>query len=133
MVPAEESVHELAGAILDGSPIDWQLADSCAGETDRTLLEQLRVLAAIADVHRRPLEEDTGLREWGPLRVLEPIGRGAFGEVYRAWDTRLDREVALKLLPSTSLRRRNPSHDHHRRRASPGSRAPSQRRHDLRR
>lgn len=35
---------------------------------------------------------------WGPLEILERIGRGAFGEVYRARDTRLDREVALKLV-----------------------------------
>src|SRR4029453_16330588 len=37
---------------------------------------------------------------WGPLRLIDNIGRGAFGQVYRAWDTRLDREVALKLLPA---------------------------------
>jgi serine/threonine protein kinase len=35
---------------------------------------------------------------WGHLRLLEPIGTGAFGDVYRAFDTRLHREVALKLV-----------------------------------
>lgn len=35
---------------------------------------------------------------WGHLEILESIGRGAFGEVYRARDTRLDRVVALKIL-----------------------------------
>jgi serine/threonine-protein kinase len=33
------------------------------------------------------------------LNVLEHIGRGSFGDVYRARDPRLDREVALKLVP----------------------------------
>jgi len=46
--------------------------------------------------------EDPSAREplgnWGPFQLRQRVGAGAFGEVYRAWDPTLEREVALKLL-----------------------------------
>jgi tetratricopeptide (TPR) repeat protein len=98
----EPLVDEVAAAILDGSPIDWTAVDSASTGVNRGLIHELRLVSAVADLHRRP----PGVRDaavtdvWGHLRLLERVGAGSFGEVYRAHDTRLDREVAVKLMPA---------------------------------
>jgi TolB-like protein/tetratricopeptide (TPR) repeat protein len=103
LVPtAEDLLDDLAGSVLDGNAIDWAEAESSAG-ADARVIRQLRLVASVVQVHRDALPAAAAapaepIQTWGHLQVLEQVGRGAYGEVFRAWDTRLDREVALKLI-----------------------------------
>ena len=97
-------VDDLAGAIADNDPIDWSAARShVATGSDPALIGLLETIGRVAAAYRtpsfqpRPAERKPG-DTWGPLRIVAKIGEGAFGHVYRTWDARLDREVALKLI-----------------------------------
>jgi tetratricopeptide (TPR) repeat protein len=160
-------LEQVVESLADGNDIDWSALEGRVDSAeDRRVLEQLKILARIAEVHRSHAsepEEDPSLAllrsrgfgakvipmpvaapadalppgavapagngaavngvpvpgaavplplnatqvapapppvqtRWGHLELQERIGEGTFGEVYRARDTQLDREVAVKLL-----------------------------------
>ena len=98
MADRSEWLLTTAARIAEGTPVDWQkLEASATSESFRALLHDLKIVAAVADVAR---VEATST--WGRLQLLEKIGEGAFGEVFRAWDPHLEREVALKILKGAS-------------------------------
>ena len=117
---ADDALVGLADSVAEGHDVDWASATS-SGEAEAELIEQLRIIDAVARMHRShsTIEADAppeiGGRQapaartdpvsplkagdrWQHLVIVERVGGGTFGDVYRARDTHLDREVALKLL-----------------------------------
>jgi serine/threonine-protein kinase len=106
----EGGLSDLIDSVADGTSVDWDRIDPAAlDEHERRLLTQLRLVAGLAEVHRSQVDDpapvvanlpwvSTSGQRWGHLLLIEKIGEGSYGEVYRARDTWLDREVALKLL-----------------------------------
>jgi len=93
----ERILMRLAQAISDGTPIDWDLEVSARPELGQ-LLEGLKLVESVSRTRRPGGEAEAApSQSWGPLRLIERIGHGAFAEVYRAYDPMLHREVALKL------------------------------------
>jgi serine/threonine protein kinase len=84
----------LGAAIADGKTVDWDAALRSAPDAERrVLVEGMRRVAELAAAHSA---QPTG--KWRHLLLYEKIGEGASGDVYRGWDPRLERDVAVKLL-----------------------------------
>jgi TolB-like protein/Tfp pilus assembly protein PilF len=109
--PHEDPLDHLVTLVSDGAPVDLSSEEFDAlatrfGDRARALLDVAKIAAFSRALQRRGneaggvVDEASPLPRWGSFTFLERLGSGAAGEVWRAWDGSLEREVAIKFLLS---------------------------------
>lgn len=102
MSVSNDVLLETAGKIAAGDDVDWNSA-SITTSTNVRIISNLRTIATLAEQFENPPNDRKSpprrdhLFTWGHLQVIERIAKGGFGEVFRAFDPILCRDVALKL------------------------------------
>jgi serine/threonine protein kinase len=98
--------------IADGMSVDWSSFDRGAAAREGEWAKSLRVISEIVNLHRAAAvdweqttltsavsrEHRTESDAWGKYRLANKVGEGSYGSVYRAWDSELERDVAIKIL-----------------------------------
>ena len=111
-MPPEREYESLLESVADGAPIDWAALDaSAATSADRSRYRNLRLVARVAELHRTLVLDDgesavasieavttADPATWGHLSIRAQVASGSFGRIYRAHDSQLNRDVALKLM-----------------------------------
>ena len=102
MTTEQEYIEQICLSVSENRSIDWSQYEDLKSNHPE-LWQRLRKIEAIAKTMQDTLQveeehTETALFNWGHLSVLERIGEGNFGEVFRAFDSILEREVALKLI-----------------------------------
>lgn len=109
--PDDPLIRSIADSISEGRPVNWPAA---GGQTaDPVVLDELRLIDAVARFHERQADASsaaptapepsapgpTPIGIWRGFELRAVIGHGSFGDVYRAFDPKLQQECAVKLLP----------------------------------
>ena len=111
---SEAVLDEAIGQIADGLTVDWNALEKAPRPREREWARSLRVLNDIVKLHRDAAADydqttlgtaaatdaapSASPDTWGKYRLTNKVGEGSYGSVYRAWDSELERDVAIKIL-----------------------------------
>ena len=91
-IDAEDPLLAAAARICDGVPVDWRnVRELLANPALETIASELEWIEHFARASGAP-------SAWGRFSIVRELGRGVFGTVYRAVDSSLQIEVALKII-----------------------------------